>query len=251
VKIVYAQEGIIQNDGGMFQYYTPEYQDYYPDYYFLHNQNTKHILEHTQIPVEKLKIVGNPRYDYIQYLPANHNALCKKYGLDPEKPVILWTPQAHYFSKEENQLNNKLLFGFFKDFTHHYQFVVKPHPKERNIRQYNKKIAKVLPDADTYELLQICSCCLLKTSATGFEAALLGKPFLIFNPMKEKLDVDYVNYDFDIVYNIEQLKYHLNSIRKNEYPYKEVQQQYLRDKMDYYGTSARQYMKTLSEEVMT
>ncbi|HJH25846.1 MAG TPA: hypothetical protein C5S37_03520, partial [Methanophagales archaeon] len=94
-------------------------------------------------PEDSVVVTGQPRYDMLYHADEFYTKekFLKKYKINPNHRIILWTTQCHGISNEENIKNFKAVFETMqniKDAT----LVIKQHPGEG--REYTKMIEKYL-----------------------------------------------------------------------------------------------------------
>ena len=176
---------------------------------------------------KEIKITGQPRYDILYHADKIYDKekFIKKYKINPDHKIILWTTQCHGLSEEENIKNFKTVFETMrnlKDVT----LVIKQHPGEG--RRYTKMIGKylnkyklnavVMPkDSDTYEQIFVCDLMMTRHSTTAMEAVALNKPVIILNLSGEPDPVDYVKEGVALgVYKEEDLKPVIERLLKDD-----------------------------------
>jgi len=174
-----------------------------------------------------LVVTGQPRYDILYHADKIYDKekFFKKYNLNPDHKIILWTTQCHGLSEEENIKNFKTVFETMrnlKDVT----LVIKQHPGEG--RRYTKMIGKylnkyklnavVMPrDSDTYEQIFVCDLMMTRHSTTAMEAVALNKPVIILNLSGEPDPVEYVKEGVALgVYKEEDLKPVIERLLKDD-----------------------------------
>jgi len=151
---------------------------------------TKGMLVARNIPESKIFITGQPRWDdFVQSsMNFDRSALCKKFGLDPDKKIILMTTQplveSRMWSEQEREffiisISNAL------SRTPEYSLIIKIHPREKkqvyeDILRNNKLNGKckLFIKENIHELLFCCDVLLTHVCTTALEAMLIKKPVI-------------------------------------------------------------------------
>jgi UDP-N-acetylglucosamine:LPS N-acetylglucosamine transferase len=137
---------------------------------------------------KKIVVTGCPKNDMITNRHYDENAFRERFHVPPGKGIILFASQPN----SANKSYLKVLYSAVKEFPEK-QLVVKAHPMETSTSIYHK-VAKdvdidvLVVDKDLYEPLDACELLITRRSMVGMEAALVGKPVIIFNPI-DKADV--------------------------------------------------------------
>ena len=178
-------------------------------------------------PEDSVVVTGQPRYDILYHADKIYDKekFIKKYKINPDHKIILWTTQCHGLSEEENIKNFKAVFETMrnlKDVT----LVIKQHPGEG--RRYTKMIGKylnkyklnavVMPkDSDTHEQIFVCDLMVTKNSTTAMEAVALNKPVIVLNLSGEPDEINYVEEGIALgVYNEKDLKPAIEKLLKDD-----------------------------------
>jgi len=174
-----------------------------PDKMAVYGNYYKDILTKVSAyPENSVIVTGQPRYDFLYHVDNiySKNAFFKKYKINPEHKVILWTTQCHGISNEENVKNFETVFRTMQNLKD-VILVIKQHPNEG--KRYTKMIkdyldrykidAVITPkNSDTYEQLFVCDLMITRHSTTAMEAVALKKPVVILNLSGEPDLVEYV-----------------------------------------------------------
>lgn len=174
-----------------------------PDKTVVYGQYHKDILTKlSAYPENSVVVTGQPRYDILYYADKIYSKekFLKKYKINPNYKIVLWTTQCHGLSYEENIKNFKTIFETMQNLKN-TMLIIKQHPGEG--KKYTKMIkdnlsnykinAIITPkDSDTYEQLFICDLMITKHSTTTMEAIALNKPVIILNLSGEPDPVEYV-----------------------------------------------------------
>jgi len=219
---IYAKDEI-SPEGSVKSPYCP-----IPDRTAVYGTYHKDILTKVSAyPEDSVVVTGQPRYDILYHADKIYDKekFIKKYKINPDHKIILWTTQCHGLSEEENIKNFKAVFETMrnlKDVT----LVIKQHPGEG--RRYTKMIGKylnkyklnavVMPkDSDTYEQIFVCDLMMTRHSTTAMEAVALNKPVIILNLSGEPDPVDYVKEGVALgVYKEEDLKPTIERLLKDD-----------------------------------
>jgi len=228
-KIVIAlQHGVITPSHYGYIFGDNRMRDILPDITCVFGQYHYDLLTKNSIyKPEQVVVTGQPRYDILYHADKIYDKekFIKKYKINPDHKIILWTTQCHGLSEEENIKNFKAVFETMrnlKDVT----LVIKQHPGEG--RRYTKMIGKylnkyklnavVMPkDSDTYEQIFVCDLMMTRHSTTAMEAVALNKPVIILNLSGEPDPVEYVKEGVALgVYKEEDLKPTIEKLLKDD-----------------------------------
>lgn len=152
---------------------------------------SKHIesyySEAFQIDKSKIKALGLPRADYyfknqdVSGLRENFN---KKYNVDSNKKIILYTPTFRQDEKFNNVFNYLDLKKFNESLSDEYVFVLRLHPKIKDFYSGDISVDGDYVDCSDYpneqELLLISDILITDYSSIMIEFALLNKPVIFF-----------------------------------------------------------------------
>lgn len=180
------------------------------------------ILRYGTFPPDRIFVCGNPRFDF--YLPplnallAPREVVCRRHGLDPRRPLVVWTsgfgypahwtPDLVQMVQEESPITDK--FDFLGEYEQQViarertfaalmavatelpqvQFIIKPHPFETPDFYRHRIAAAGTPnvhcvfDALFWDLLNATDILLSYGGTTLSEAWFFRKPVLwaYFNP---------------------------------------------------------------------
>jgi len=215
----------IYTEGSVKSSYCP-----IPDKKAVYGNYYKDVLtEVSTYPENSVVVTGQPRYDFLYHANKIYSKekFFRKYKIDPNHKIVLWTTQCHGISNEENIKNFKAVFRTmqnFKDVT----LVIKQHPNEEKrytkmikdyLNKYNLEMNIVITpkSSDTYEQLFVCDLMITKHSTTAMEAVALNKPVIILNLSGETDAVDYVEQGVALgVYKEEDLKAVIEKLLKDD-----------------------------------
>ena len=215
----------ISPDGNVKSPYCP-----IPDKMAVYGSYYKELLTKMSVyPEDSVVVTGQSRYDFLYHADSiySKNAFFKKYKINPEHKVILWTTQCHGISGEENVKNFKAVFRTIqnlKDVT----LVIKQHPNEGKrytkiikdyLNKYNLEMNTVITpkSSDTYGQLFVCDLMITRHSTTAMEAIALNKPVIILNLSGEPDHVEYVKEGVALgVYREEDLKQAIEKLLKDD-----------------------------------
>jgi len=200
--------------------------DLLPDYYLSSGKSFGKIKSRWNVAKEVI-VTGLPRYDVLYYsnlIYSKHDFL-KRYNINPDHKIVLWTTQCHAFSDDENASNFCVVFSAIKDLKG-TTLIIKQHPAESEaytiaIKNYISKYtidAVVAPkDTDTYEMISVCDLLITRDSTTAIEAIALDKPVIILNMSGEPDKVEYVDEGVALgVYNGDNLKNAIDKLLLND-----------------------------------
>jgi glycosyltransferase involved in cell wall biosynthesis len=151
---------------------------------------------------EQVVVTWQPRYDVLYHADKNYSKerFFRRYKINPNHKIVLWTTQCHGLSNEENIKNFRAVFEIMQNIKN-ATLIIKQHPGEG--KKYTKMIEKYLStykisagvtprSSDTYEQLFVCDLMITKNSTTAMEAIALNKPVIVLNLSGEPDVVDYV-----------------------------------------------------------
>jgi hypothetical protein len=165
---------------------------------------TKRMLVARNIPVSKIIITGQPRWDDFNqnFMPVDRSALCKKFGLDPNKKIILLTTQPLVESRMWSVQDREfylISIGEIISENSEYSLIIKIHPRERkqiyeDILMSTKLIdkCKLFSNENIHELLLCCDVLITHVCTTALEAMLLKKPVISVDFKVSTKNIPYV-----------------------------------------------------------
>lgn len=164
----------------------PLYGEFYSNIFAVYGKNTKKIYTGFGIKSDKIKVIGNIKFDSL-YQKRKHykkERIFELLNIPKSKKIILFTSQGD--SKEEDE---KLLLAIFNAFKRYpkdnHHLVIKLHPAEDG--RLPKNIAKgfdnytITKDVDIFEMINASDVVITYWSTTGLEAMVLGKPLIVLN----------------------------------------------------------------------
>ena len=158
------------------------------DYLITSSKNIEdYYAEAFQIDKQKIKALGLPRLDYYfenHDLNKIKSELCKKYGIDVSKKIVLYAPTF----RDERKYNNVFDFLDLKKFNEllgdEYVLALRLHPKIKDFYQDNIESGEQYIDCSDYpseqELMMISDVLITDYSSIMIEFAILDKPILFF-----------------------------------------------------------------------
>ena len=157
----------------------------FPDKMLLFGEFWKRAFIKHNYPSEKFEVFGNPSFFHLDKLQniSNLSYLYKKYNLDKNKKIILFTTSRYQGYPDKYNFDVLVWSYLLQNFTHDNTFyiVLKIHPHE-DITIY-KKILKNYPtpnaritDGNVLELLSISSVLVSNLSTTLVDSICLKKP---------------------------------------------------------------------------
>lgn len=176
-----------------------------PDKILVYGPRDKELLIQQHFPEERIEVTGAPRWDSLPALTRalDKVALCRSYGLDPGRPIVLLATQAYYPETEENEIFRAACVAVRKIFG--AQLAVKLHPLDRTLSATKKRylgIARkvglsnvVIRDGRVlYEMLRICDVVLTLGCNTAVEASLMGKPVVVVDLFRRAIRETFLNH---------------------------------------------------------
>lgn len=188
IPTISLQSSLIASNGREYIYSSEEMQKFpIPSIMALNGQYYKDLLiKGSSYPEDKLKIVGQPRYDFIFKGYYSKKNFCKKNGITCKKKLILVTTQP--FGLEIHKtISDKFITAILRleDNLEEMKIIIKPHPRE-NANYYKNLLKKssihILNEKyDTYDAINACDVLITSSSTTAVEAMIMKKPVLILN----------------------------------------------------------------------
>lgn len=156
-----------------------------PDKMLLFGEFWKQSFIKHNYPSEKFEVFGNPSFFDLDKLEniSNLSNLYKKYNLDKNKKIILFTTSR--YQGRQNKYNfdelvwNYLLENFSHDNTFYMVLKIHPHEDigiyEKILKKYDTLNAKII-DGNILELLSVASVLVSNVSTTLVDSICLKKP---------------------------------------------------------------------------
>lgn len=144
------------------------------------NEIAKQYSKCFNISIEKIKIIGMPRVDYILEEDLKKEEVIKsRYSELKNKKNILYVPT---FRKNQINTMNEIYEKFDFD---NYNLVIKYHPLDKSRKNKinpinNKAIAIYDEDINIYDLYKLCDIIITDYSSASLEASLLDKPIYFY-----------------------------------------------------------------------
>ena len=173
----------------------PSFTRLYCDKMAVFGKNSAKLIEFFGIDRKKLALIGQSKFDRLTKRSYDKNQVCKKLGLNPKKPIVLFASQTVGCGSADNLWQYDLMIRSVLLGCRDKQLVVKIHPAESleevtKIANQVNSHAPILKKFDLQELINACDVFINKDSTTGIEAMVMKKPMIVFNPGK-KLYFDY------------------------------------------------------------
>ena len=174
-----------------------------PDKTAVYGEYHKHLLtDMSAYPSHAVVVTGQPRYDLLISFGEwfSRSRFERKWGISPNKKLILWTTQCHAFPDWENLSYFEAVFNALR-IIENVTLIIKQHPGEgerytqmihRQVSDYGVDVRVVPKDMDTFEMLFVSDLLITNHSTTGMEAVALNKPVIILNLSGEPDIVNYV-----------------------------------------------------------
>ncbi|MFC1801178.1 CDP-glycerol glycerophosphotransferase family protein [Nanoarchaeota archaeon] len=147
---------------------------------------------------KEVVITGQSHYDVMKNFNLNtlKPKLCKKFGINPDKKIILWATQSHGLSLKENMKTVSAVYNAVRA-SKDVQLVVKLHPQEdqkASLYKGNKGYFPIIikGEESILPLIFICDLIITKNSTSAIEASLMDKPVLVLNLGGQKDVMDFV-----------------------------------------------------------
>lgn len=139
-------------------------------------------------PPSAVAITGQPRYDKIAMVDKifSKEKFCSKWGLDPDKKLVLAVTQQVPMRKSFIESVLKGLSSFSD-----VQLIIKPHPiedseiYEKLLEEEKMRVILLPKGSETLEALYACDLLVAMSSTVVIEAAILRKPAVTVKPVGE------------------------------------------------------------------
>lgn len=194
------------------------------DYHLVYGEKSKQNIEEGKGLIDgKIIPIGALKMDKLFLIRQNnHN---NKFFT---KNILIVGSWKGHFLDEVVEYEFTLLSEFVRN-NKDFIFLYKKHPLEIGERDhFSKKFCGISncfvlpPDSDLVEALQSGDIVILGWSAVGLEAAILGKPVIVFNPCKIPDWLSYTESGYGLeVFSIEELNEAINKVYDNYNYYKE------------------------------
>ena len=139
------------------------------------------------MPESKIKALGLPRMDYYfedRDLDKLKAEFCKKYGISPDKKIILYAPTFRDEEKYNNVFNYLDLEKFNESLSHEYVLALRLHPKIKDFYSDDisskGKYVDVSDFESEQELMLLSDIMITDYSSIMIEYAILNKPIIFF-----------------------------------------------------------------------
>lgn len=160
-----------------------------PDFTLLFGNASKKVLVNQGYPSNQLLTFGKPNYFQLEKIKKvlKEKNIFEKYNIPSSKKIILFTSQMLQANYRETgsiyNLDTQIWEEILKNFSNHkdYFVILKPHPREKNIRIYEKIIKKYDPSnakiiqGDLFELIHLSDVVLSVYSNALLDALCFGK----------------------------------------------------------------------------
>jgi len=164
----------------------------------------REILLSRGVPENKIVATGRPAYDDLVKRRFNKPKIYRKFGLDPDKKIVLYTTenigalQTRKIVYAICHAIRKLVIHFqaSRQWSKVPSFFIKVHPDE-DMNAYMRIIedvgvgAHISKTGDIYEFLSVCDVLITGFSTTLLDAMILGKSVITINLTKMKDPVPY------------------------------------------------------------
>jgi UDP-N-acetylglucosamine 2-epimerase len=192
-------KGDISQDGSAKSPFFP-----IPDKTAVFGPHYQRMLRHVPgYPRNSVVVTGQPRYDRIHYARKiySRTAFLKRYRLNIDHKIVLWTTQCWAFDIQENIRDLQTVFEAMQN-VKGTTLIIKQHPGETKwhtdliktqLQRYELSAILTPKNSDTYEQLFVSDLTMTIHSTTAMEAVAMGKPLVIlkFSP-GEPDSIDYV-----------------------------------------------------------
>ncbi|MDD4249161.1 MAG: UDP-N-acetylglucosamine 2-epimerase, partial [Methanosarcina sp.] len=239
IPTIALQHGIITDQHPGYMYDDKSFRAILPDVTCVFGEeHYKLLVEKSIYEPQKVVVTGNPRYDILNYAKKLYSRedFFKRYSLNPDNKIVLWTTQCHGISDKENKNNFKAMFKTLqnlKDVT----LIIKQHPGEGEkytkmikdaLKNHNLNIVITPKNSDTYEQLYMCDILVIKDSTTAMEAVALNKPVIVLNLSGEPDVERYVTEGVALgVYNEKDLKPTIEELLRDDFELTENRDKYI------------------------
>lgn len=164
---IYVEHGL-----GAMKYYTYKYSFFHSaDLLFYPGEIFKKKMNAINPKFNNGLLGGYPRMDELYNQEIDKSALCLKYNLNPNEPIILFAPSWGGKYSKDSGINN---IKYFKNVTN---LIVVPHPADYKIaRRYNAIIPQ--KNENINQFIQLSDIVISEVSSVLAEACLLNKPVI-------------------------------------------------------------------------
>ncbi|MHA2244577.1 MAG: CDP-glycerol glycerophosphotransferase family protein [Candidatus Hodarchaeales archaeon] len=160
------------------------------------------LFRKKNIPKEKLRVVGNPRFDIKKKTLRNKNDIFQEIGYKkpPSKQIVILATQTHvkhgiWFEWQREAFLRKVL-NVHKKVSETFELIIKLHPGSNRevwfklIRKIDKDI-KVVQNMDIDEIISISDIYVTLSSTSALQAMIQKKPIILINFFN---DPEYIPY---------------------------------------------------------
>ncbi len=263
IRVVEVQHAVISSYSS-YLYTDKKMKKALPDITCVYGMKAYEQLTKKSIYDEnEVAVTGSPRYDVLFNLKNLYSkeAFKKKYGITPDKKIVLWTTQTQGLKWEENRRNCQAVFTAMKNLGNAV-LVIKQHPgeKKRHTKFIKKEARKyrcenvvfVPANSDTYEAIFSCDLMITRHSTTGLEAVAMGKPVILLNLSGEADGVDYVEEGVAKgVYSGEDLKPAIEKLLKDDSELAANRERYIEQELYRIDGKATERVAALIEKILS
>lgn len=141
------------------------------------------LIKNNDYTKDKIKVIGEPRYDYLLNLKVDEAKIRKKYHIDAKSKILLFATQNLVEWTEDILALFTELLAADKGI----HIIIKPHPAERDTKRFqdfankNQRVSCIEVSEDTSYFVKSCDLLLTFWSTVAFEAILCEKPVVLVN----------------------------------------------------------------------
>lgn len=214
------------------------------------------LLRRMGFPATSLKVIGQPRYDYLARADEifSREKILSTLGIPSNSKVVLWVSQAPGLSKQELLATTRIFKQFLSRHPNVF-LIVKKHPLESTgnsayLRALHNvpRVLIVGDEFDSAELVYAADIVALKNSTVGMEAILLNTPILLLDPFGGKGDSLYTDYGFyTVVRSVEDMETYYDLLAGDalEDNFKRARNRFVRDHFSNFGKAAMKFSQFL------
>lgn len=160
-------------------------------------QDRKYLISQG-VNKNKIIVAGQIRFDdIVKRIKPDREDICKKFGIDPKKKIIMFTAQKYIRGFPITESAKEVFFREIERLDKNkFQFIVTIRDdvdEKKDLPKFDKSLnVKIIKGGNIYELLSCCDIYSTAFSTVGIEAVLMGKPVVAIN-IQAKSE-EYVNY---------------------------------------------------------
>ncbi len=164
------------------------------DKMFVNGVKDKQLLESLGAKGNKIIVTGQPRFDNLNNFKFDKLKLCKQYGLDPHKKIIMFSAQKKSSGEDISRSALDCFINECKKLdSSKFQFIITMR-EDMNLKDipsdYKSLGIKVIIGGDIHKILACCDVFTTAFSTVAIESVLMGRPVITINLNNR----NYINY---------------------------------------------------------